>query len=67
MKIFMGVMFVLAVFLASCAVLFMMGFGASRLAPVSDTKRRNAGNLLFGLSLILLTVSCAIFSLGVPR
>ncbi len=58
----MGVMFVLAIFLATVAVLFMMGFGAYRLAPVSDTKRRNAGNLLFGLSLTLLVVSVTIIT-----
>lgn len=68
MKLFLGIMFVLAIFLATCAVLFMMGFGASRLAPVTDTKRRNAGNLLFGLSLTLLVISTAILTFtGVPQ
>ena len=68
MRIFLAIMFTFACFMATCAVLFMMGFCASRLTPVTDTYRRNAGNLLFGLSLTLIVISTAIFTFtGFPQ
>jgi len=66
-----AILFTFGIFLAVAAVLFMMGFGASRLpGPVGDPfyfRRRKAGNILFGIGLICITISAAIISFGVPR
>ena len=71
MRLAWAILFTFGIFLAVCAVIFMMGFGASRLpSPIGDPayfKRRHAGNILFGIGMICIVISTAILSLGVPK